>query len=65
MALQNCRNTNKVKYSFCFNLRPRNPKKKFGQESNIQRLALIGLPPSKRIYTQIMGYITSKIKKVL
>ncbi len=48
---QNYQNTNKVKHSFYLNLKFRNLKYLFGQKNNIQKLNLMGPPPSKRIYT--------------
>jgi len=49
--LQSYQNTNKVKHSFCLNLKLENPKNLFDQEIDIQKLTFMGLPPSLKIYT--------------
>jgi len=49
--LQSYQNTNKVKHSFCLNLKLENPKSLFDQKTNIQKLTFVGLPPSLKIYT--------------
>jgi hypothetical protein len=48
---QSYQNTNKVKHSFCLNLKLENPKSLFDQEIDIQKLTFTGLPPSLKIYS--------------